>query len=59
MKGWKTIIFSMIIAMLGVAETADWISVLGDQWGGVVLLVVGVISAWLRKLTTTPLGVKE
>ena len=55
-KGWKTIIFNSVIAIFGVLEATSWVDVIGEQWGGIVLLAIGLIGVWLRKITTTPVG---
>jgi hypothetical protein len=57
-QGWKTLIFSSLVALVGVAESADWVSLLGSETAGYVLTAVGIVSAALRFLTTTPAGKK-
>lgn len=58
LKGWKTLIFSAATALLGVASTMDWTSVLAGPWGGWVMTGVGIAGAVLRTVTTTPVGQK-
>jgi len=58
MKGWKTLLFALLLAIAGVLETFDWVSIIPDGWVGPVTIGIGFIVAWLRKLTTTPLGKK-
>ena len=59
MQGWRTLAFSLALVIFGVLETFDFTSVISDsQTAGVVTLVVGVVTALLRKQTTTPIGVK-
>lgn len=55
-KGWRTIIFNSVIAILGVLEATNWVDVIGEQWGGIALLAIGLIGVWLCKITTTPVG---
>ena len=60
MKGWRTIIFSLIVAFLGVAEVTDWAELVPNGPAkGWVLLCIAVAIAWLRVITTTPLGKSE
>lgn len=56
MKGWRTLIFGIIVAVLGAVEAFDWASVVPQEFTGIVLLVVGMIITWLRKITDTSLG---
>lgn len=58
MKGWKTIVFNLVLALLGVLETTNWVDVIPENWAGVVMLIVGALGLWLRGLTTTPVGKK-
>jgi hypothetical protein len=57
-QGWKTLIFSAAVALVGVAEAADWVSLLGSETAGYVVTAIGIISAALRFLTNSPVGKK-
>ena len=59
MKGYKTIIFGALLAVLGFLQGVDWVTVVPEQWTGVVLAVIGGVTMLLRKMTTTPLGKSE
>jgi hypothetical protein len=59
MKGYKTLLFSLILAIAGALEQFDWLEIVPEQWNGLVLVVIGLIVAWLRKITTTPVGKSE
>ena len=54
LAGWKTLIFSAAIALIGVAQTADWANLLGATKAGYVMMGVGVLSALLRLITNGP-----
>lgn len=56
MKGWKTLLFAIILAIAGVLEQFDWVQIVPDGFGGIAMAVVGFIVAWLRSVTSTPLG---
>ena len=57
LKGWKTIIFSGAVALLGVAQATDWTSVLGTSpYVGWIVTGIGIAGAILRTVTTTPVG---
>ena len=56
MKGWKTLLFAALLAIAGVIETFNWTDVVSETWVGPVTIAVGFIVAWLRKVTTTPVG---
>lgn len=59
MKGYKTIVFGALLAVLGFLQGFDWVTVVPEQWTGVVLAVIGGMTMLLRKMTTTPLGQSE
>ena len=60
MRGWRTLAFSLIVAGLGVAEATDWAELVPDGPDkGWWLLVIGLATAWLRVITTGPVGRKE
>lgn len=59
MKGWRTLGFNAVVALLGVAQVANWTDILGSSSAaGWVLTAVGVIGMVLRSVTTTPVGTK-
>lgn len=59
LKGWKTIIFSFIVAGFGVAETLDWTEVFSDETAGAILAFVGLVNFFLRMVTNTPVAKKS
>jgi len=52
--GWKTLIFSAAVALVGTAQTFNWASVLNEKNAGIAMLVIGAVSAVLRFFTSTP-----
>jgi hypothetical protein len=56
MKGYRTLVFSLAVALVGVLQTFDWATVIPPDKAGLALTVVGVVSTVLRFLTTTPVG---
>lgn len=58
MQGKRTIIFGIIVAVLGAlqgVQAVDWIALLGEQAAGLVLSGIGIGIMVLRALTSTPL----
>lgn len=58
LKGWRTLLVSLAIAMAGVLQSADWATIVPAEHVGSVMLAIGVLVAVLRTLTDTPLGRK-
>lgn len=56
MKGYKTVAFGALLAVLGFLQGFDLATIVPEQWIGVVLAVIGGLTMLLRKMTTTPLG---
>ena len=56
LKGYRTIIFGVLIAGLGTLTAASFIPWVGEMWGGVAFAVVGVVILALRTITDTPVG---
>ncbi len=54
MNGYRTLAWSLLLATAGVAETFDWLTLVPRHHAGLVLLVVALVTAWLRVVTTTP-----
>lgn len=59
MKGWRTLLFSALIALIGVVEAFDWVEVIPEQYHGWAITLIGVIVAYLRKITTGAIGSKD
>jgi len=55
-KGWRTIIASSALAVLGVLQTADWTTIVQAQQVGPVMIGIGAAGALLRFFTDTPVG---
>ena len=58
MKGWRTIILNVAVAIFGVLEAADWTSVLGADKAGWAVLVVATANMAMRTITTGHIGEK-
>lgn len=57
-KGWRTVLVSIVLAVVGVLQTADWATIVAPRQVGPVILAIGVVVAVLRTLTDTPVGKK-
>lgn len=58
MRGWRTMLFAILLAVGGVLEAADWASIVPKEHVGSVVLVIAVVMAVLRLVTTGPVGQK-
>ncbi|MCB1487023.1 MAG: hypothetical protein KDJ88_06135 [Bauldia sp.] len=58
LKGWKTMGFSVAIAVAGALQSTDWTTIVAPSQVGPTLLAIGVIVAVLRAVTNTPVGKK-
>lgn len=60
LRGWRTILWSLLLATVGVLETLDFATLLPDgPRKGLLLIAIAIITAWLRVITSTPVGKKE
>ena len=60
LKGWRTVLFALLLATIGVLEATDWASIVPDGPAkGWILLAIALAIAWLRVITTTPVGRRE
>lgn len=55
-KGFRTIIVAIAAAVFGALEAFDYTQVLTGDNAGFVITGLGVLFAWLRKITKTALG---
>ncbi len=51
---YRTLIWSLIIALFGVLETFEWTTVLDAPYAGMVVMAMGAITMYLRSQTTLP-----
>ncbi len=58
-KGWRTMALSLLLALVGVLQTADWTRIVSADQVGPVMLGVGILGALLRVLTDTPVGCRH
>lgn len=52
--GWKTLVFGVATALLGVLQSAEITDIVA-QYPGIVTTVIGVAVIVLRFITTTPI----
>jgi hypothetical protein len=57
-KGWRTLLVSLAIAVVGVLQSTDWSALVPEDRVGPVMVVIGVAMAVLRILTDGPVGRK-
>jgi len=57
-KGWKTLLASLAIAVMGVLQATDWTTIVPADRVGPVLVGIGVLMAVLRAVTDGPMGRK-
>jgi hypothetical protein len=58
LKGWRTLLWSLLLATIGVLETLDFATLLPDTPArGFTLIAIAFVTAWLRVVTDTPVGV--
>lgn len=57
MTGFRTLIFALIIAVGGVLQAFDWVTVIPQDkpWSGIAMIAVGAVIAALRSVTSTPM----
>lgn len=60
MQGYRTLMLALAMAVAGVLQTFDWVTVVPQNktWSGMAMLAVGAAIAALRYVTTTPVGKK-
>jgi hypothetical protein len=59
MKGCRTLLFSLAVAIVGVLQTFGWASVVPPEQAGIALTAVGIAGAVLRFLSSTPVGARD
>lgn len=60
LQGWKTLIFGVGVAVVGVLQTFDFSTVISDpKVVGYITTGIGVAVIVLRTLTSTPVGTSK
>ena len=60
MKGFRTLLFSGAISLIGVLEAFNFTEMFGTEWySGVLVMLIGIGVAYLRNLTDTAIGKAE
>jgi hypothetical protein len=54
MKGYRTILASLLPIVFGILAQTDWVSFLNDPAAGAVAIGMGLVMALCRFITTTP-----
>jgi len=57
-KGWRTLLISLAIAIVGVLQSTDWRALIPEDRIGPVMVAIGVAMAVLRIATDGPVGRK-
>lgn len=56
MKGYRTLAFNAAVALVGFAQSLDWVSILGSERAGVALAAIALANMLLRAATDGPVG---
>ena len=56
MKGWKTLVAAIATGIFGVLEAFDFTNIISGDNAGFIIGGLGILFAWLRKITDTALG---
>jgi hypothetical protein len=59
MKGYRTIAFNTLSAVVPIVSLTEWHAVFPAEWLPYWLLVVALINVYLRTVTSTALGRRE
>lgn len=58
MKGYRTIILAVLVAVVGALQGLDWVKLIPDhpQTVGYIVSALGIAFGTLRYVTNTPIG---
>jgi hypothetical protein len=61
LKGWRTVAFGILVAVLGLLEAMQAVDLgpLLKDYAGQFTAIVGLITVFLRVITTTAVGVEK
>jgi len=55
-KGWRTLLVALLTALFGALEAFDFTNLITGDNAPFIVSVLGIVFAWLRKVTNTALG---
>ena len=55
-QGWRTFLAAGLTVLFGILASTDWISFLNDPKAGIMVILSGLLMAFMRTLTNTPPG---
>jgi len=59
LKGWRTVIANVLMSIMPVLELTELLHILPNEYLPWYALSVALINAWLRSITTSPVGRKQ
>ena len=57
-KGWKTLLFALIIGIIGVLDGFQWVDVIPDKFEPFAIPLIAIVVGYLRSISTTAIGKK-
>jgi hypothetical protein len=58
LKGWRTVAVAVGVAAVGALQTVGWADLVPVPYVGPIMMALGFGMAFLRSITTSPVGVK-
>jgi hypothetical protein len=58
LKGWRTVAVAVGVAAVGALQTVGWADLVPVPYVGPIMMALGFGMAFLRSITTTPVGAK-
>lgn len=59
MKGFRTVLVAVLLAVFSALEAFDFTTIIPDQFEPFIVPIIPAIFAYLRTLTNTPFGKSE
>lgn len=58
MTGFRTLALALLMSGAGVVQAFDWTTIIpqGQAWSGAAMIGMGALMAFMRSITTTPVG---
>jgi len=55
-KGWKTLVFALVIGIIGVLDGFQWVDVIPDRFEPFAIPLIAIVVGYLRSITNTAMG---